>query len=141
ETQSALKPILFFSTKPCGLGAALSGKSGRNSRILPVPPLCEVEATSGRIAVALWTAELTIKPPGSGAGRGNRNCFFTRFVVKRHAYGAKRISAFCGHPRKLERVGRDFARSRSVFRSAERPQSESASRGRHDAARDNACES
>ena len=95
----------------------LSGKSGRNSRILSVPPLCEGEATSGRIAVALWTAELTIKPLGSDVGRGNRNCFFTRFVVKRQAYVAKRISAFCGHPRKPERVGRDFFIARGVFRS------------------------
>ena len=86
-------------------------------------------------------SELTRATLGSDVGRGNRNCFFTRFVVKRHAYVAKRISAFCGHPRKLERVGRDFSIARGVFRSPERPESESASRGRRDVARASACES
>ena len=38
-----------FSTKPCGLSAALSGEGGRNLRILTVPSPCEGEATFGRI--------------------------------------------------------------------------------------------
>ena len=102
QTQLAMKPILFFSTKPCRLDGICPGKLG---------------------------------------GRGNDNCFFTRFVVKRLAYGAKRIGAGCGHPRKLERLGRDFSIARGVFRSPERPENESASRGRRDAARASACES
>src|SRR6187401_895859 len=79
--------------------------------------------------------------PGKLGERGNDNCFFTRFVVKRLAYGAKRIGAGCGHPRKFERLGRDFSIARGIFCSAERPQGESSSRGRPCGARPRACES
>jgi len=78
---------------------------------------------------------------GLPGGPGNRNCFFTRFVVKRHGYGPKRIGAFYGHARKPERAGRDFSLARGVLRSPERPESESASRERRDAARVGAGES
>jgi hypothetical protein len=105
------------------------------------PSLAKKSRLPGVFAVVPWTAELTSKPHGSGAGCRNRNCFFTRFVVKRHAYGAKRIGNFCGNPRKLERVGRNFSIARGVFCSAKRPQNESSSRRRRDAARANACES
>src|SRR4029453_3221372 len=71
----------------------------------------------------------------------NHDCFFTRFVVKRQAYGAKRIGAFHGHPQKRERASRDFSLGRGVFRSLERPKSESASRERRDASRAGARES
>src|SRR5947207_14515567 len=45
-----------------------------------------------------WTDEPTIEPHGFPRGRGNRNCFSARFVVKRQAYVAKRIGAFYGDP-------------------------------------------
>ena len=104
-------------------------------------PLANERRLAGVFAGAHWTAELTIKPDESGVGRGNRNCFFTKFVVKGQAYGAKRIRAFYSHPGKLERAGRDFSLARGVFRSLERPENESASRGCRDAARPRACQS
>ena len=55
---------------------------------------------AGIFAVTPWTNERTIDSPGL-VGRENRNCFFTKFVVKRHAYGAKANGAFHGHPRTL----------------------------------------
>ena len=73
--------------------------------------------------------------------RGNCNCFFTRFVVKRHAYGAKGIGAVYVHTREFERAGRDFSLARGVFRSPEWPESESASRERRNAAHGRAGES
>src|SRR6266480_622449 len=95
----------------------------------------------GVLAIALWTNELTIEPHGSPVDRGNRNCFFTRFVVKRHGYGAKGIGAVYVHTREFERVGRDFSVICGVFRSPEWPEGESASRERRNAAHGRAGDS
>src|SRR5436190_21217109 len=97
--------------------------------------------TKGDLCIAPWTNELTIEPHRSPVDRGNRNCFFTRLLVKRHRYGAKTIGAVYGHTWEFERVGRDFSVVCDVFRSPEWPESESASRERRNAAHGRAGES
>src|SRR5437764_11964113 len=109
-------------------------------KIRPLP-LSSRKATVGRTRNPSWTNELTIEPHGSPVDRGNRNCFFTRFVVKRHGYGAKGIGAVYVHIREFERVGRDFSVVCGVFRSPEWPEGESASRERRNAAHGRAGES
>jgi hypothetical protein len=147
ETQSALQPIvLFLRTVSRAQRRKLGGRllifgGSRPKRIPTLPSPCEEEATCARTRIHSLDDEPTIEPHESPRGRGNRHCFFTRFVVKRHPYGAKGIGAFYGHPPELERARRDFSFARGVFRSPQRPESESPSRERRDAGRARAGES
>ena len=90
--------------------------------------------------MTLWCLRGRIRSRCFYLAGGNRNCFFTRFVVKRHAYGATKIGAFFGYPPQLERARGDFSIVRVALRSHERPETEGAERQRRHSARAGAGE-
>src|SRR5262249_10102299 len=81
ETQSALKAILLFSDS---LGSfSCEGDLRAYSRSL------------------LGQANQRVSCAGPGSGRGNRDCFFTRFVVKKARLWRTEKRGFSGSPRGL----------------------------------------
>ena len=89
----SIEPDPVFPTKACSLSPALSGARGRDQESSPSRLLAKERRLLGVFAVAPWTAEVTIKPHGSGRGPWKSIIAFSRDLLLKGTPMAQKESA------------------------------------------------